>query len=422
MKRPPRRAGRAPWPQDPLPVGGEGPKTDLLAGALLAIVVAFLLFLVTPPTTASGGFAGDARFYGAQAGLDLPGADQLRRTAPYCWRVLTPFLVSLTPLPTLQGFRLLALLSVVATLALLFQSGRDLGLPRLSAAVGVVLYAGIHWTVQFSFLSPAYIDPLTQCFIMAALVLIGRQRHYALLPLLAVGVLQRETLLLLVPVSYVALAVRSGWASRESLTFLGGATASAAVPLAVVHAVIVPVNPWYVREGLGWTAYLGQTEFWLRFLGETFSGLGLLPFLLALLPRGVAQVCRRSPALPAAVLLGLPVLAGGWDKGRLFLFVVPALTLACAVLLDEAGRRLRRAPWLVWVAVTLVVHWVVGGVVGSVENHGELMARVASLNAQGLAYRQVLYRSLLMIAAWMVGTKLLLRLPRARCGSPPAGT
>src|SRR5512139_295474 len=131
----------------PSPAAGEGSRPDHGIGALVALVIASLMFLATPPTAADGGFEWDALYYGARAGLDHPDAEQLRQTAPYCWRVLTPFLVSLLPLSPLDGFRLVAFLSVAATLTLLFQAARDLGLSRSAAIVGVLLYTGIHWTV-----------------------------------------------------------------------------------------------------------------------------------------------------------------------------------------------------------------------------------------------------------------------------------
>src|SRR5580765_7542629 len=93
---------------------------------VLALVLTAVVFATTPVTTNNAGFDFDGLFYAAMAGS--PGVmPALAHVAPWCYRIVTPFLVSRLSWETLTGFRVVAFASDVVSLVTLFLILRRLG-------------------------------------------------------------------------------------------------------------------------------------------------------------------------------------------------------------------------------------------------------------------------------------------------------
>ncbi|MFH2060972.1 MAG: hypothetical protein ABIJ59_19040 [Pseudomonadota bacterium] len=80
------------------------------------------VFFTTPINDKPRGFIGfesDGLAYATMAGAHLPEMPK-PENAPWCYRVLTPYLVSLLPWSILQNFRFLAFMSNILSLFVLF--------------------------------------------------------------------------------------------------------------------------------------------------------------------------------------------------------------------------------------------------------------------------------------------------------------
>ena len=123
------------------------PLVSLVALPLLLLTIAAVS---TPVVERAKGFDSDGKRYAAMA---APGLfkERYRVAAPWCWRVMTPFLASHLPFETLTSFRVLAFLSSWLSLVLVFALLRRSGFSEGLSALGVVFYAGVFWSVKFFF-------------------------------------------------------------------------------------------------------------------------------------------------------------------------------------------------------------------------------------------------------------------------------
>ena len=126
------------------------------------------------------------------AGAHIPLANA-GHEAPFGWRVLTPWLATLLPGSLLFRFRTLGLLSNWATLVLVYEMLRSLRRSILASIIGLLLYAGVFWTLKFSWYSPFYIDAQTQFFLALVTFLAVRGAFPWILAILAVAALQKES-------------------------------------------------------------------------------------------------------------------------------------------------------------------------------------------------------------------------------------
>jgi len=158
----------------------------------IIIFVVFLVLLTTPITEKNSGFDSDGQRYAAMAG-ELSLSPDLALQAPYCYRILTPYLASLLPLDTISNFRVLAFLSNVLSLYILYQILSTIGFEIRSRVLGVLLYSGSFWTLRFSFYSPTYIDYLTQLLLLLIIFFSLNRRYILLVFTLAIGAIQKES-------------------------------------------------------------------------------------------------------------------------------------------------------------------------------------------------------------------------------------
>jgi hypothetical protein len=339
------------------------PTRGMPASAIVLLLLLFLLFvwLTTPLIESNRGLDNDGVLYAAMAQRATHPDDPNAFFAPWCWRVLTPFLASLLPFDLLGNFKVLAFVTNWLSLLLLYGLLRRLDRPPKVALLGVMLYAGVFWTVKFSFYSPTYIDVQTQTFLLAVLYLMVSRLYWPLPLLLTLGVLQKESLLLLAPVVYVHRGRQEGWFRGKPLLLL-------------ITLLLLPLGAlWWVRSAIPagnlyspLNAYLGNlTEqttsmrFWPRFVLEIFSGLGILPVLLLYRAKEAGNFLHSHPEWAMQMVIGTLLLFGGEDKGRLFLFMLPALIVTATFLLEPL---LSDPTWSVrlWLGVTLVLHFYLG--------------------------------------------------------------
>lgn len=388
----------------------------------LILVPALLLAIqqTTPLIEYNRGFDSDGVFYGAMA-TEPSAFLQGRHVAPYCWRIVTPLLASLLPFPLLDSFRVLAFLSAWLNLGLCYALLRACGLSPGRSVWGVALFAGVFWVVKFSFYSPAYIDYQTTTFSLAILLASASRRYAWVPPLLALGVLQKESILSLAPVVYAYFGAEHGWASRRTLAYSGlGLLLLPALALTSVRLLIEPENTYSVAAAT-WInlRQIADPEFWPRFTRALSSGLGLLPAMLLLRPRSVARFLRANPQWWVLLVVGSLLLFGGIDKARLFLFMLPAV-LVSALRASDVGDRVP-ASWLrAWMGLTLTLQLYLGHLLTPMGTFAEYISRMVPIQAPGLSYRPHLATTGALIGGWWLLTLLTYRLLRNRSRSEPS--
>jgi hypothetical protein len=367
------------------------PTEILLAAVVLPLAILVPTWLATPTPEHPGGLRADQLYYAAMALRDST-PEQLSHVAPWCWRILTPFQVSLWPIGSepfpdvIQHFKRLAFASNWLSLVLLYALLRRLGAGPAARVFGVLAYAGIHWTVKFSFRAPGYVDFQMQLLIIAVLLCMVARRYWLTLPLFALAAIQKETALLLLP----AVALHR-WNHRSErgvadAAWIAGVLALPLIALVAVRGAIPPVNDFSAAAAVGRVLgdQLLDAAFWPRFGIAIFSGLGLLPLLLAWSPRETAKFLRDEPHWGVVLVCGLLALVGGVDKARLFLPMTPAIVVI-AVCVWRPALHDNRHSWraLAWMGLTLALNAYLGHHFEPMGEAGAALARLAPIHAQG---------------------------------------
>ena len=288
-------------------------------------------------------------FATARVGLRIDDAGQYSQMAespsylarlPYTFRVLTPGLAGLWPGDPLVGFTVVTLLALPLAATALYAYQRAIALEPPAALAGALLFAVSGGSVRM-LTTPVYVDALTYLTEAAAFWLLARRRFWPFLAVVTVGVLNRETALLLVAL-YLAVEPpsRATWV-RALLAVLLPAT---------VLGVVVVLMLWAGGVLSGATPLATLAPFARTFrqdlpaladLFDVYSMLGVM-WLLALrhLP-GPTSFHRR--ALVYAVLAVLQLTVSRGDEGRnlshLFPIVIPLAMLDVQRVLATGSRR-----------------------------------------------------------------------------------
>jgi hypothetical protein len=287
-----------------------------------------------------------------------------------------------------------------------------------AAACGLLLYGGVFWTVKFAFYSPAYLDAQAQVLALLILWVTLLRRRWLIPPLLAIATLQKETALLLLPVVVAPDWVRSG---RDVKTVVWLVLVFA-LPLAVfvaVRVIIIPLSEVSFWDTLKFVLarQLGTPGMWPRLGLALFSGLGLLPALLALFPRQVGLTLKTQPMWLVMILAGALALFLGVDKARLFLFMTPAVVVAAANVCEPSATACRTRD-VVWLGSTLFAHFTIGRILWIIPDFQTYLRRMAPMHAQPTVGDYVLPS--VAVVVWIALT-VALRPERASLDGPNTG-
>jgi len=164
------------------------PRERLLAGVALPLLILIPIWLFTSTPAYETGLRSDQLHYAAMAMRDVA-PPRLHQRAPWCWRILTPLQVSFLPAgedpfsDVITRFKILAFASNWVSLVLLYALLRRLRASPVARVFGVLAYAGIHWTLKFSFRAPAYVDFQMQTLVLAILFSMVARRYWVTVPL-----------------------------------------------------------------------------------------------------------------------------------------------------------------------------------------------------------------------------------------------
>jgi hypothetical protein len=343
----------------------------LITIVLVSLLLVSLVFVSTPRTTSFDGFDFDGRYYASMAGeVSLP--SQLAHHAPWCFRILTPYLASLLPFDSLTSFQILAFGSNVLSLVLVALILQALDCPPASRLFGVLLYAGSFWVLRFSFYAPAYIDYQTNLLLLL-IIYLTLLRWYNFLPIVfIVAALQKESLVVYSIFSIVHI-LRYSKLSRAQPWIISLLTISLPfIALLVVRRMITADNVYDYSIILVFINTMIDPHYWPVLLQALFSCLGVIPLLLIISYQAWPSFLRRHWEWVIFAGISLVSLVGGGDKARLFLYTLPLGVILATFNLEVFRRMTTTLRFAVWIAVVLLVHWWIGNYlspVGTVEQY-----------------------------------------------------
>lgn len=375
----------------------------LLAGLIFTAAVC-----ATTPLTPENRAVGDGVFYAAMAGHPRINPDYAH-VGPWAYRVATPAVAAQLPWDTITNFRVLAFVSTVATLFLMFLILEQLGFGASLCAAGVVLYACVFWAVRFACYAPAYIDSETQLMLLAIVYLTIRGWYVPLIAVMIIAVLVKESLVAFLLFTAVRLHRQYGsQVNTRTGLIVAGLVIAPLVAIGVVRSLVTTVSALdtgaEIREQL---RMLMTPAYWAVLLHAIFSGLGLLPFVIALRPRRALAFMREHHEWIAYVLITTVLLLGGRDKGRLFLYVLPAMIVFAVCAIDDLGTFRRGRRGLAWLVALVVAHAFIGNYLTPMGSQAEYLAKLAPEHA-GAAHLPYLWRNLVIAGGFLAVTRALL--------------
>lgn len=119
--------------------------------------------------------------------------------APYAYRILTPGLARLLPFDLPTNFRLIAVIALWLTGVAVYGLARAWGYTPGWALVGCALFYTLYWAVGFTLYDFWLCDPLTFLFVTLAIRAAKLRQAGQFAGLLALGVLNKEAVLCVVP-------------------------------------------------------------------------------------------------------------------------------------------------------------------------------------------------------------------------------
>jgi hypothetical protein len=283
-----------------------------------------------------------------RVGLQKDDAGQYSRMAesptflarlPYTFRVLTPGLAGLWPGDPVTGFTLVTLLALPLAATALYAYQRAIGLEHPAALAGALLFSLSGGAIRM-LTTPVYVDALTYLTEAAAFWLLARRQFWPFLAVVTVGVLNRETALLLVALYLVIEPpTRAIW-KPALLAVLLPSAALGVVIVVKLAAGGVPSGVTPLSTLAPFARTFQQTLPSLADLFDVYSMLGVLWLLAARHLPGPTSFQRLTLVYAALVILQLTVSRG--DEGRnlshLFPVIIPLAMLEVQRVRSLGGR------------------------------------------------------------------------------------
>lgn len=123
--------------------------------------------------------------------------------APYAYRILTPLLASLLPFSLETNFTLITFLALWGTGIAVYYLARAFDFSPPLALIDSAMFYTLYWAVGFNFYDFWLCDPLLFLFIVLAIRAARLKQARTFAVLLAVGVLNKETMLCVAPLWFV---------------------------------------------------------------------------------------------------------------------------------------------------------------------------------------------------------------------------
>lgn len=307
----------------------------ILIGAILVVLI--LLKLITPEVY--HGY--DAGFYRAMS-RDLISDNPNTTTAPYSYRVLTPWLLHYIPLETETAFAIYNIILCAISAYLLFFLLIDTGGDNLEAGLGVFFFLSSWVNARFSLFYPVHIDGTYYFILILSFLSILRKNSSLFFISLLLGALTREYFLSLIPVYYFYRKEKGCLLDRAILWKTVKLSIIPVLIFFLIRILIPRANQDfnYLKHGL----YFSRIFFihGRRILHSYLNIYGVVIFILLLHLPSLISFLRKNLYLAIYLLLSISFLMiGGSDHCRINFISFPAI-LICLVAILKKHRRIYR--------------------------------------------------------------------------------
>jgi hypothetical protein len=266
------------------------------------------------------------------------------RLAPYCWRVLAPWLAKALPFGLQASFQTVTVVALVAGGLAGYALIRAVGFSKTHGALSMLLLFGMGWGPKFQ-LSDFWVPDATAfAFTVVALLLAARRQPVAVAVVMAAGVLAKESVLFVAPLVYTLNARRlfdRRWLLKAALAAIPALVVAGGIRIAIPQdngnaAYIATMPPVISRfpELFGEYSYSERLDSiareqrwgdrqwsdWDRYFTDPFGVL-----LLALAVAGAAHKPLLAAKLAPFLVLVYSQLLFATDTQRLLVLAFPAL-------------------------------------------------------------------------------------------------
>jgi hypothetical protein len=284
---------------------------------------------VTDRTPIQDGRGHDGQHYAAMA-ADERCDEPFIPISPYCYRLLTPAVVSLLPGPVVGRFLVFNFFTWWAVLVAWHLLARRTGLDPAPAMFGTLILATCAWGPMNAFYNPCYVDPSMHLFVIVGLnlMLSGSAWFAVLLP---ISMLQREQAAVILFVSAIIWEVHgTGWSRGKTVRY-GLIAAACAAVYGLLHIGITPtggtsLTPWATAFQVARWLFDDPTYILISCCGIAYA-LGVPLLGLVILSEARRYAARHRWPEYFLALCALSVF-GGSDKARLVFLAAPVVLLA----------------------------------------------------------------------------------------------
>lgn len=168
---------------------------------VLAVIMSFQLQSFTPGALANRPIDHHKYVFMAEHPLEL-------RTAPFCYRLLVPSIVSILGVPTQMGFWIISVAAMTLASILVYSVARKIGLAEQDALIGSVCLLSIGPVLRMAMGYYPSVDPMAWCLIALGTLMIVQRREYLFAVVLTFGALVKEPVFFLVALHY-------GWSATR---------------------------------------------------------------------------------------------------------------------------------------------------------------------------------------------------------------
>jgi hypothetical protein len=130
--------------------------------------------------------------------------------APFCWRIVQPLLASILPFSLQTNFILISIVSVSLSGIFTYSALKCYGLSPMISLIGMLMFYSTSWASKWPLFNFWLIDSMINMCVTFAVVLIVCKQDRWLMILLSIGVLIKESILLVVPL-YYSFNAKSFW-------------------------------------------------------------------------------------------------------------------------------------------------------------------------------------------------------------------
>ncbi len=174
------------------------------AALFLSALLTVLVCVTTPPLGTGHPAFTDSHAYPYDLHKYLYMADHpfSLRIAPFCYRILTPLVVSLMPAERFTAFYGLTAASLIAAGVLMFLVLRALRFNRACSLLGMLVFYAAGYVVKFNLFAVWHVDAFSYVFALLGFWFALKNRPVWLAATLLVGMLAKESVLFILPLYY----------------------------------------------------------------------------------------------------------------------------------------------------------------------------------------------------------------------------